>query len=104
MPLLNPYKDNIEEHILAAGPYLVHKNSSRVGEFTIKKLKLERPQLREKRRESIESFQNMLDKYNREYDNDLKDILKDELIEMLSNDKEYSFTLQSYAKAQSFTF
>ena len=80
----------------------MHVTGSAKGEFTRKKLKLNRRKLKENRYEAIESFQTVLDQYHKEAIPSLKDIYKDQLEEMMAPDKEYSFTLRCYAIAKNF--
>lgn len=102
-PLLNPYKDDIKEHLRAFGPILFHTNGSARGELTHKKIKLNRKELRDRRFDAISDLQNLLDKYIRETDPDLKDILKNELFEMADKQKEYAFFMQQYLEDNGIT-
>ena len=99
---LNPYKDNLLEHIIAIGPLIMHVTGSAKGLFTRKKINLNRKPLRESRMDAIESFQSVLDQFHKESNPSLKDIYKDELEEMMLPEKEYSFTLKCYAIARNF--
>lgn len=100
LDVLNPYSDKIALHIKAFGPIIMHLNSSKRGEITIKKIDLNRIELLEKRMEAIDRVQTLIDKYNREEEFLLKDILKDEIEELISKNKEYSFCLKCYCEAQ----
>ncbi|OWP62688.1 HNH endonuclease [Hymenobacter amundsenii] len=102
--LLNPYVDNINKHLKVFATLVMHVNGSTKGEFTHKLLKLNRAPLPEKRREAIDSFQNLIDKYYRENHLLLKDILKDEILSMIQPEKEHSLTLKCYAIAQELDF
>lgn len=88
--LLNPYKDNINEHIRTFGPMVMQVVGSKRGEITIKRIKLNRSDLLEKRRDQLDQLQNLIDKYHNESNISLKNILYDELIENIGIDKEYS--------------
>jgi uncharacterized protein (TIGR02646 family) len=102
--LLNPYIDDIYNHLLSGTILIMHVNGSIKGEFTHKLLQLNRSALVERRREAIDGLQNLIDKYHRESILILKDIYKDEIIDMVKPDKEHSFTLRSYAIAQNLQF
>ncbi len=102
-PLLNPYKDDIKEHLRAFGPILFHTNGSKRGELTWKKIKLNRKELRDRRFDAISDLQNLLDKYHRETDPDLKDILKNELFEIADKQKEYAFFMRQYLEDNGIT-
>lgn len=94
--LLNPYKDNIEVHLHAFGPMIMHINQSKRGEMTLKEIKLNRMELFERRLEALENLQNLIDKYENENVPALKSILLQELIENTMNDSEYSYTKKQY--------
>jgi len=57
--ILNPYVDDISEHLLFISPLVVSINNSLRGEITCKKLKLNRPKLIEKRSEKILQLQGL---------------------------------------------
>lgn len=100
LDILNPYSDNINEHIGAFGPMIMQINSSKRGEITVKKTDLNRSDLIESRKEAIDKIQTLIDKFNRETEGVLKDILKDEIDELISKDREYSFCLRCYCEGQ----
>jgi uncharacterized protein (TIGR02646 family) len=95
--LLNPYKDTIRLHLRAFGPLIMHVNSSKRGEITHKKLGLNRAKLRDRRLEKIEELQLMIDKYNNESTQSLKDLIKNEIINFIET-SEFTFTLKQYFK------
>lgn len=96
LPLLNPYVDTVNEHVRLFGPLLMHINDSRRGEATLKIIQLNRHELRERRLEVLQEFQTLLDKYNRETLSGLKHILKQEIFDQISPDKEYSKLKHQY--------
>lgn len=98
--IINPYAENPLNHLYCFGPMIMHINDSKVGEFTWKKLELNRMSLIERRKEKIESIQTLLDKYNREDDVALKEILKQELLQSAECDAEFSLSISSYLKVQ----
>lgn len=93
--MLNPYKDKTSEHLRAFGPLLMHINSSKRGEITWRKLELNRPELRDKRQEKIEELQLLIDKFNNETVQALKDLIESEIQDFI-NSNEYSFSLKQY--------
>jgi uncharacterized protein (TIGR02646 family) len=95
--LLNPYKDKTKKHIRAFGPLIMHINSSKRGEMTWRKLELNRTELRDKRQEKIEELQLLIDKYNSENTQTLKDLIEAEIIDFIER-TEFSFTLKQYFK------
>ena len=96
--LLNPYKDDIDDHLQAFGPMVFHINDSKRGELTWKEIKLNRKELIERRADSLKELQNLIDKYNRETVHGLKTILRDEIVENAKTDKEYSMYKTQFLK------
>lgn len=94
--LLNPYVDNIDDHLRAFGPIVMHINNSKRGELTHSEIKLNRKELIERRSDAIKELQNLIDKYERETIIGLKGILRQEIIESSAEDKEFSFYLKQY--------
>ena len=97
-PLINPYQDNPEEHLIAAGPFLYNKPGDRKGYTTITVLDLNRISLIERRKERLESISNLLEKWANEQNLFIKDILEEQLIKEVSWDREYSFIIKSHLK------
>lgn len=95
-PLLNPYTDEIEQEIFGAGPMIFAMSGSRKGELSIEVLKLNRANLIERRSEAIKKIDLLRQKYNKEENTSYKEILLNQIIEEISNDKEYSFVLKNF--------
>ena len=94
--LLNPYKDEIGEHLRAFGPLILHINNSKRGELTHKEIKLNRKELCERRIDAINELRTLLDKYEREPEGALKDVLLREIEDSAANDKEFSCILHQF--------
>ena len=94
--LLNPYKDEIVDHLRAFGPLILHINSSKRGELTHREIQLNRTELLERRTDAIRNVLNLIDKYDNEPAGALKDILKQEVIECANSDKEFSFCIKQF--------
>lgn len=94
--LLNPYNDNIDEHLRAFGPIVLHVNQSKRGEITHLEIKLNRRELIERRTEAIKNLQNLIDKYDSETSIGLKEVLRLEIIDNSAIDNEFSFYLRQY--------
>lgn len=101
--LLNPYKDEIDEHLQAFGPMVFHINDSKRGELTWKEIRLNRKELIERRSDSLKELQNLIDKYNRETAAGLKTILRNEIIENAKTDKEFSMYKTQFLKDNGIT-
>ena len=67
-PLINPYIDNPEDHLLAAGTLILGRPGDRKGQLTELKLELNRAQLIERRHERIKSLVNLADRYAKQED------------------------------------
>lgn len=98
-PLLNPYTDKPENHLMASGPLVLGKPLHRKGQLTEKRLKLNRGELIERRSERILSLTNLVERYMTEPEGELKTLLKAELIENTQTDAEFSFIAAAYVKA-----
>lgn len=98
-PLINPYEDNPEEHLIAGGPFLYNMPGDRKGYITIKILGLNRTTLIERRKERIESISSLLEKWISEQNPYIKSILKEQIIKEASSDSEYSFIIKSHLKS-----
>lgn len=93
--LLNPYKDNPNKHLRAFGPLIFHINSSSRGEITWRKFELNRTELRDKRQEKIEELQLLIDKFNTETNNSLKELIEIEIIDFIER-SDYTFSLRQF--------
>lgn len=94
--LLNPYKDQIKEHLVCAGPLLMHINGSKRGELTSKIIKLNRKDIVDRRIDKMNELQSLIDKYERENVIPLKELLRQELIEFTYSENEYSYMCFCY--------
>lgn len=96
LPLLNPYTDDLGCHLKAYGPMIFYNDNR--GEVTRRVLKLNRMELIERRTERLNSLENLIDKWNREEDPVVKELLENELLEEARHDKEYSFIIQEHLR------
>lgn len=97
-PLINPYIDNPSQHLMALGVFITHRPGDKKGELTEQILELNRKELIERRTERLKSLVNLADKYANENNVQLKEILKQQLLEEANDDKEYSFVVREYLK------
>lgn len=97
-PLINPYVDHPGKHLLAAGPFIFHRAGDSMGHLTEKKLKLNRPELLERRRERLMKVNILLDSWVNEQNGLLKNILWREILEEIKPDKEYVFVTREYLR------
>lgn len=96
LKLINPYKDTPSNHLRPFGPLIMQVNGDARGEFTIKKIDLNREPLRERRNEAIINLQTLVDKYFNHPVQQIRDICLDEIRELTENKNEYSATLKQY--------
>jgi uncharacterized protein (TIGR02646 family) len=96
--LLNPYHDQLAEHIAFRGPLTVaHLHSSR-AENTLRRLKLStREDLVVSRMRRIEDLDVRLRLWHNESDAEKKDLFAEDVIDAISNNCEFSGVLRAYA-------
>jgi len=97
-PLINPYLDNPEKHLFAAGAFIFGKPGDSKGALAEFKLELNRAELIERRFERIKSLKNLAERYANQIAGTLKDLLRKELIKELERDKEYAFISRAFLK------
>lgn len=98
-PLVNPYLDDPEEHLVAAGPMVVRRPTSDRGLVTEKRLALNRMALIERRTERLEAVATLLDQIARTENIAIRLVLTEQIRQECGDDKEYSFVVRSYVKA-----
>jgi hypothetical protein len=96
--MLHPYKDEPDEHLSAAGPFLFAINGSSKGKATILTIKLNRADLMEKRTEKLNSINSLIEQWASETDADKKAILQRQLDEETKPEMEFSFVVRNYVK------
>lgn len=98
MPLLNPYVDSMENHLIAVGPMVLRVPTSDRGLLTQKKLDLNRTALVERRQERLESIATLVDQMVRTDDSSIRDVLVEEIRRECESDKEFAFVVRTYVK------
>lgn len=88
LPLINPYLDKPEEIIVFWGPLISPRTQK--AEITVKKLKLDRPELFERRTSLLKTIQPMIQWYLSVKDYSLKKEIYQDLLKYTNKDKEYS--------------
>ncbi len=89
-PLLNPYVDYPEDKIIFRGAIPFAKPGCKDAYATIKKLKLDRPELIEHRSNLIKKIQPLIWQYENTEDDTLRKMLLQDLIEFTNKEQEYS--------------
>lgn len=94
--LLNPFTDQLDQHIRAVGPMVIRKPQSDRGLITQKLLDLNRLSLIERRTERLESISSLLDQIERTNNNAVKMVLEEQIRQECANDKEFSFVVREF--------
>ena len=100
IPLINPYSENPENHIAFLGFFAFPKKGSERGEYTIRKIELNRKDLIDRRKERIEGIDRMIKATFRTSNESLKNQAITELKKEAENDKEYSAAVKSVLMTQ----
>ena len=98
-PFINPYLDDPENFLVALGNYIHHRPNNTRAELTQAVIKLNRPELIEKRSERLDSIKRLIDRYHAATDPLLQKILKEEIEIEIGEDKPYTMCAQSLYKA-----
>jgi len=103
-PLLNPYAVGPEEHLVFAGPLVVHQPGSDMGYRTVQVLRLSRIDLIEARVDRLNAVINLLDRWRRENNPQTKEILADQIRAEAEPNRPYSATVRAYVLYVNFPF
>lgn len=95
LPFINPFEENPNEFIVAAGHFLFQKRGNPRAEMTIYEIGLNRPGLLERRMERMEAIANLVDKFERERNERLKSLIAQELKNAIADDQPYSLVARS---------
>lgn len=89
-PLIDPYTENPNDHLLAFGSLIRHKTGSERGALTIKTVDLNRSELLERRNHRIESIQNAIDACYRTSSATIRQVLLHALFQEAEANREFS--------------
>lgn len=98
LPLLNPYLDDPDAHLLPIGPLIFHATNDRRGEVTRLLLELDRDELVERRIDRLEKLHSLAEKYNREPPGVLRQLLEEQLKKEADKTAEYTFVVRGYLR------
>ncbi len=99
LPYIDPYSENPSKHLYPFGTLLFQRNGSERGEITIRDIKLNRPELIEKRHEKIMDMQKALDACFRTQNHALRESAIAQLQKEGNADKEYSIFVRAILAA-----
>ncbi len=97
-PIIDPYKDDPEEHIFACGPLIMNRPGDTVGYVSKQKLDLNRMSLVERRKERLESVARIIDQIQRTTNKALRQVLLEELHKECDKCMEFSFVVRAYVQ------
>lgn len=97
-PHINPYGEEPNNHVIAMGALLKHKQGSERGELTIIEIDLNRPELLEKRQVKLQYIGKAIDACMRASNDTLKRNGLAEILEECKEDKEFSLFVESLLK------
>jgi hypothetical protein len=98
-PFVNPYEEEPENHIIAVGAFIKHKQGSERGEITITEIDLNRLDLLERRKETIDQMEKTINACFRTINETLKNNALAELKNDTGLDREYSLCVKYLLKA-----
>lgn len=96
-PLLNPYVDDPERHLIFAGPAVTGRPGDNLGAITVAKLKLMRAALVVERSKRIQNLADLIDRWFRAPDDDSRLVFEEVVRDALGDDAEFVGTLRAYA-------
>ena len=95
LQIINPYVENPSDYILAIGNFIYSRPANPKGELTKIQLKLNRPELLERRQERLELITLLINRYHSEGNLTLKNAIKAEIEIEIDSDKAYSLCAKS---------
>ncbi|MBF4465005.1 HNH endonuclease [Flavobacterium sp. LC2016-12] len=95
LPFINPYLENPSDFIFALGHFIYNKPANTKGELTKRQLKLNRPELLERRQERLESIIRLIERYHAETNPTLKNAIRSEIEFEVGYEKPYSLCAKS---------
>lgn len=102
LPLINPYLDEPKEHLIDLGAIIMPQAGDERANITRTVLDLNRPELIERRLERIESVEHLLNRWIKETQPTIKNMLEEQLHNECQTDKEYSSTIIAYLQSEGF--
>lgn len=91
---INPYEDDPEIFLEPIGSIIFSKNGNQRGEITIDFVKLNRPELLEKRNEKIEKMRPLMTRYHQCTVSAQKEAILEQIVEEAKEDREYSLCIK----------
>lgn len=98
-PLLNPFEDVVEQHLLPLGPLVIRVPGSDRGLVTERRLALNRAHLVERRTERIQSIGSLLDQIQQTKKPEVREVLETQVLKECGDDGEFAFIVRAYVRA-----
>lgn len=99
-PLVDPLNEDPADFIWFYGPMVLNVPGSDRGLITIRQLKLDRPNLLERRKERIATLHMLADRWARMAEGPAKDAVRSELLAESDDDREYAAAARAFLTAQ----
>ncbi|MDE0302182.1 MAG: HNH endonuclease signature motif containing protein [Gammaproteobacteria bacterium] len=93
-PLVNPYVDQPNDHLIFYGPMVLHKDDK--GLRTSRKIELSRVELFERKQEKIETLNFLIQKWRECPEGETRTFLQTEILEYAKTASEFSATLKAF--------
>lgn len=97
-PLVNPYVDEPDEHLIFWGPIVLNRPGSLMGYRTEKQIELSRQALIERRTEKMMLLRPLIDQWQMTADGPTRELLKKEIMKEAVATAEFSATTRSYLR------
>lgn len=95
-PLINPFVDNPDAHLLVFGPLIMHRAGDLKGRRTVLKLKLQRRNLLERRAERVVRLQALVTEFIAQPNGTTKELLAEALRSEAADEAEYAAVVRAY--------
>jgi uncharacterized protein (TIGR02646 family) len=98
--LVNPYRDEIDDHLIFAGAHVYHRSSER-GLVTVDQVDLNRSELVARRKEAIEAYTRIRDLIASSPPGPVREVLEAQRRDLLAGESEYLATTNAFHAASS---
>jgi 5-methylcytosine-specific restriction endonuclease McrA len=98
--LVNPYRDEIGDHLIFAGAHVYHRSNDR-GLVTIDQIDLNRSELVARRKEAIEAYTRIRDLIAKSPPGPVREVLEAQREDLLMGETEYLATTNTFHAASS---
>lgn len=99
-PLINPYTDAPAAHLLFVGPMVFAVVGDALGLRTQEQLKLNRPDLLQRRSKRLERLAPLIEQWNAHASGATKDILRNAILDEAADNMDYAATVRALLKVQ----